>query len=564
MIENNMNVSQNMEKREVNENEELNRKIEELQEELKNLPVTKTINDIKTIEKFISDIKSIFDEDTMINFIEIDISNHFKLKANQVKKLIKNFQTTNKNKQNQNNNSSLTSKIKTAIETLNESEESNNFSVGQDYINNMLIYGVNYADISYIITSNHDFELLENVGNKLGLKANSEKVETSKISKNCINDFINNKNKENHIVELYNMIKNYYKTFMYFDDGRTYDVLSIWTMNTYIYKTFQTCPYLWLNADKGSGKTLLLELLQNLCFNAQISANSSSSSIFRYVEFANPTLLIDEFENIMNDKNGELLTLLNSGYKSESKVRRTVSENNDFTTKSFSGYCPKAFAGINDIGNVLRDRCIVIRLLKAPKGTNISQYRKNKKVIDLTQIIIHNLYLFGLSYCKEINELYSSESIECPDELSFRDRELWEPLLCISKIIDNNREDIDTYRVEEVLRSYAIDKALERSVADTEDNISYKLIKDLLEIVREDKINPIIISNKTYYNNDDLYDYLVKTCEYFFRDKKSLTKILKDRLNITNERYTLSGIKYRGYIFDKTVIEDLAVRYNIL
>lgn len=553
----------NSEELQVNEVDELSTKIEQLQEKLKKLTVTNSINDLRVAEKFIIENKDILDESTMVNFINRDISRYFKFDANEKKQLVGKLKDII-NVDGKETNQYVQLAFKTPIEKIKESKELTNFSIGQDFKQGKLIYGFISNDESYIITSNQELESLANVESNLKLKPNSQSVELSKLKSETILQYIEENKTITKLRKFYNIILEFYKKYIYFDDGRTYDVLTVWTMYTYIYKAFPFCAYLSINADKGSGKTLLLELLQDLCFNAQMTTNVTSASIFRYVEVANATLLLDEFENIKDDKNSELRTVLNSGFKSEGKVPRQVTVDDDYKTKFFSSYSPKAFAGINDIDDVLKDRCIVINLLKMPKEKKIVRYKKDSKLSGRIDKNVQLLYMFGLTYCSEIKELYEKNEIECPQQLSYRDRDIWEPLLCVARVIDSDEETVDAYGIEDVILSYAIDKSKERSKSDIEENKSYKLLKDLLEMVRENKIQPIIIDNKKIYNNEDLLEYMNGQCEHFFKNTQSLTKALKNRLHINSERYTLEGKKYRGYVFDKVIIEDLASRYNIL
>jgi hypothetical protein len=350
---------------------------------------------------------------------------------------------------------------------------------------------------------------------------------------------------------------------MYFDDTRSFDVISIWTMLTYIYKAFRYCPYVWLNSDKGSGKTKLLELAQDLCFNAQMSTNVTPSTVFRYIDSSNATLLIDEFENIMNDKNGDLLTILNSGFQAEGKVSRTVLEDKVYKVKYFSSYSPKALAGINDLPDVLKDRCIRVRLLKKPKDVEIIRYKKDDELLKNIEHIVQGLYVFGLQYCDKIKNIYDSNSIIHPKCLSDRDKDIWEPMFSIAKCIDESVENDLSYKIEDLLKSYAEDKSKERSKSDVEDNLSYRLIRDLNTMIVEEKITPIVKNDLIMYNNEETFKYLNEVCKHNFSTISQLSKILNSKFNIQTERLNIDGQKQRFYEINRKYVEDLMNRYNI-
>ena len=70
---------------------------------------------------------------------------------------------------------------------------------------------------------------------------------------------------------------------------------------------------------KGSGKTLGLELMDNVSPNAVMAAVISTSAVFRTIDEARPTLLIDEADNVLHrNSNPELLAVLNSGHRRKS------------------------------------------------------------------------------------------------------------------------------------------------------------------------------------------------------------------------------------------------------
>ena len=67
---------------------------------------------------------------------------------------------------------------------------------------------------------------------------------------------------------------------------------------------------------KGSGKSTLLECIDNLVPNPVIAGSISASSIFRIIDAAHPTLLLDEADQVVNkNSNPDLLAILNSGHR---------------------------------------------------------------------------------------------------------------------------------------------------------------------------------------------------------------------------------------------------------
>jgi len=141
-----------------------------------------------------------------------------------------------------------------------------------------------------------------------------------------------------------------------------YSLLSIWCIGTYIHKNFETYPYIFLNAMKGSGKTRLLKLLAYLSFNGEVLASMKEAVLFR----TNSTLAIDEFESIGRKNSDDLRELLNCAYKKGIKVKRMkkkrTAEGEEQVVEEFDVYRPIIMANIWGMENVLSDRCFTLIL----------------------------------------------------------------------------------------------------------------------------------------------------------------------------------------------------------
>ena len=87
-------------------------------------------------------------------------------------------------------------------------------------------------------------------------------------------------------------------------------------------------PYLRVtSAAPGSGKTLLLEILESVCRRGWHAVNPSVAVLYRKIDRAQPTLLLDEIDNYPLDDRRDALAVLNAGYKRGARstaAKRTV------------------------------------------------------------------------------------------------------------------------------------------------------------------------------------------------------------------------------------------------
>jgi len=76
--------------------------------------------------------------------------------------------------------------------------------------------------------------------------------------------------------------------------------IAVWCVLTYCYNAFRILPILGIvSPTKRCGKTTLLETLQGLVNKSLIASNISPPAVFRTIHKYNPTLLIDESDNLL-------------------------------------------------------------------------------------------------------------------------------------------------------------------------------------------------------------------------------------------------------------------------
>lgn len=179
--------------------------------------------------------------------------------------------------------------------------------------------------------------------------------------------------------------RGFIERFVAFENPDHAHIIALWVLHTHAFDAAATTPYLYItSAEKQSGKTRTIECASLLSRNPETAANLSASSIFKLVEAIRPTLFIDEVDTIYSGaKNEDLRSILNSGYRYNGRVMRTIQSSLDDPTggvRPYSTFCPKLLAGI-DTGHLpetIADRClrIVLKRAKADAGIERFVYRK--------------------------------------------------------------------------------------------------------------------------------------------------------------------------------------------
>lgn len=207
--------------------------------------------------------------------------------------------------------------------------------------------------------------------------------------------------------------------------------LQLFVMHTWSVDAAGTTPYLALvSAEKRSGKTKLLEVLELLVREPWLTAGASESALFRTIEADCPTLLLDEVDAIFasnTDRTEPLRALLNAGNKRRTTISRCVPPK--FEPRKFSTFCPKILSGIDTgkLPETVTDRSIVIHMKRRHAGEHVERLRE-KVVWPATEPLRTALR----GWAENTTEILGGADPHLPDALSDRSADAWEPLFAIA------------------------------------------------------------------------------------------------------------------------------------
>jgi hypothetical protein len=212
---------------------------------------------------------------------------------------------------------------------------------------------------------------------------------------------------------------------------KDYDILTSWIIGTFLFTELRAFPYLHFHAPKGSGKSTVLRCLDKICFNGQMLVNMTPA-IARDIDGEKPTLLIDETEELYEPRTKSeriqtIKQILNTGYQKGARVSRHFlnKKTNKYQKEFFNVYCPKAFASIREVDSVLRDRCVIINLIRSKHFFKI----RNDELTDL----MHELLAYVIkNYDKILLELPKSMKILQKKKIHGRSLEQLNPLHAIA------------------------------------------------------------------------------------------------------------------------------------
>jgi putative DNA primase/helicase len=151
------------------------------------------------------------------------------------------------------------------------------------------------------------------------------------------------------------------------------DALALWCAYTHAFEAFPISPRLAITSpEKRCGKTTLLRMLAMVCERVLQAANITPAAMFRAIELARPTLLVDEADTFLEGRE-ELRGVLNSGHARDGCVIRTVGD--DHEPRQFSTWAPCAIAMIGRLPDTLADRSIAVPMRRRVAGEGIERLR---------------------------------------------------------------------------------------------------------------------------------------------------------------------------------------------
>jgi hypothetical protein len=252
------------------------------------------------------------------------------------------------------------------------------------------------------------------------------------------------------------------------------DVMTMWVLHTYSYKTSGVSPYLNVIAPtKGSGKTTVLEILSTLAHNPSSIEVGPTAPVVRLYASQGHTLFLDEIDTLASDKT--FVGVMNSGYKSGGSVTRVARSKGDDTTVKSSTFCPKAIAGIAEEGNLplpaaTLDRCINIRIFRAKPGELTKRFRVDIMKEDAEVIAMRDwMTMWSVSKYRDIRDMF----VQGPQLSSSRAEQIWEPLITIAGVIGGDWADR--------LRAAAL---LLDGATDTETETNSAMVEDVATVIR--------------------------------------------------------------------------------
>jgi len=350
---------------------------------------------------------------------------------------------------------------------------------------------------------------------------------------------------------VYNNLKSVLKSYIEFQKEEHYGLVAAWIISTYFHRCFNAIVYLFVFGKKGTAKSRLLQLLELLAFNAVKGTTSTHAAFIDTVDGMRGTFLTDQASALSDPKNAENIGFHADSYTIDGGKKRLVTQgsNGMRQVQEFEAYSPKGYASLTEIDEDLRDRCILIPMVRATK-----EYEYPAGYSPIWHDLRDSLYRLLLTRWTLALEIYPNTGMN----LTQRPRELWRPLETVLRL-----ENVGSEEIENLKRAFCL------SIAETQDELSdrERVLIDALSLLTEtkkDDPNGVSLSSMDIMLQMKKIATAMQLDLGFDNDKKYTTWIGKNikRMSLASTRDPKKIAKRHCYIFHYNHIRDINSRFQ--
>jgi Protein of unknown function (DUF3631) len=222
-----------------------------------------------------------------------------------------------------------------------------------------------------------------------------------------------------------------------------------------------------------------------VAFNASNrETRPTEASLFRGPSKNGETLILDEIEMLGHkeqDAYGGLLAVLNSGFQRGGAVTRLEKRGEKFVDVKYPTYAPRVLAGIRKLAEALEDRSISLMMQRKRKDEQTARFSPRRLKAD-AQTMKDQCYVWALTYAADAVSIYEDGHIPDLSTLDDRAKDLWEPLMTIAYLADQEALDAGE-QADYAARLKALAEKLCQARDEGEDNTA-KLVQALNAITK--------------------------------------------------------------------------------
>ena len=204
----------------------------------------------------------------------------------------------------------------------------------------------------------------------------------------------------------------------------------LWVIFTYLTDISDIAPIAWITApERQCGKSTLLGLFERVVNKPMAFNNITQAVLYRVMEQFKPTLLIDEIDTSLKDKN-ELLGIVNAGYSRHASNVPRMNQDKGGIVEKFDVFGAKVFSGIGEMKGTFASRAIRFELRRKTNSDKVKRFNKRTLPYETTNEIQSKVKRWA------VDNRQAVQAVQTPLlQINDRDFDNWEILLQIATVL---------------------------------------------------------------------------------------------------------------------------------
>lgn len=204
----------------------------------------------------------------------------------------------------------------------------------------------------------------------------------------------------------------------------------LWVIFTYLTDISDFAPIAWITApERQCGKSTLLGLFERVVNKPMAFNNITQAVLYRVMEQFKPTLLIDEIDTSLKDKN-ELLGIVNAGYSRHASNVPRMNQDKGGIVEKFDVFGAKVFSGIGEMKGTFASRAIRFELRRKTNSDKVKRFNKRTLPYETTNELQSKVKRWA------VDNRQAVQAVQTPLlQINDRDFDNWEILLQIATVL---------------------------------------------------------------------------------------------------------------------------------
>lgn len=168
---------------------------------------------------------------------------------------------------------------------------------------------------------------------------------------------------------LWGDVREYISDHWLTDESWYYDLLTAWTLSTWVRPNLRSSAHLVVKGVTNSGKSILLETLERVAYRGNREGDTTRATMFRHIDVYGSTYFIPELHHLPADARRGIEAVIRNGQRRGEGIGR--SRQNPTT----GGYLPEKFEPFShvavatkfDVPDDIKNRSIVVRSRQADR-----------------------------------------------------------------------------------------------------------------------------------------------------------------------------------------------------